>query len=224
MRILIIEDDSDVRDFVKFGLENESFVVDTIDDGEKGSYIARTNDYDLIILDITLPNKDGLKICDEIRKAGKMMPIIILSVISDTHKKVNLLNAGADDYLTKPFSFGELLARIRGLLRRPHTIEQPIITINDLTLNSDKQTVQRGKRGIYLTRKEFCLLEYLMKNCSKVLSRGMIMEHVWNLESDPFSNTIEAHILNIRKKINKGNKPDLIHNVPGRGYKIDSHR
>jgi DNA-binding response OmpR family regulator len=221
MRILIIEDDLETRDFLKSALEAETYAVDATSDGEKGSYMARTNDYDLIILDNNLPKKNGKEICLDVRNAKKNIPILILSVLGEYDKKVDLLDTGADDYLTKPFSFQELLARIRALMRRPTTLTENIITIDDLVLDTIKQTVKRDKKGIYLTRKEFSLLEYLMRNKGKVVSRGTIMEHVWNIDTDPFSNTIEAHILNIRKKIRGHRKPELIHNVPGRGYKID---
>jgi DNA-binding response OmpR family regulator len=150
-----------------------------------------------------------------------MSPIILLSVTASTEEKINLLNCGADDYLTKPFSFKELLARIRALLRRPRSIESDILEIGDLRIDVARQKVTRGGKEIYLTRKEFSLMEYLMRHRSMVVSRGMIMEHVWNADSDPFSNTIEAHILNLRKKIDQGFGGKLIHTVPGRGYKID---
>ncbi len=222
MRILIIDDDKDVRDFVKVGLEAESFVVDEAADGEKGSYNARTNDYDLIILDLTLPKKDGYTVCKEIRGAGLSVPIIMLSVINNVQEKTRLLNSGADDYISKPFSFRELLARIRAILRRPQPLQQELLQSEDLIIDIGRQKVRRGDKEIYLTRKEFSLLEYLMRHQGRVVSRGMIMEHVWNADSDPFSNTIEAHILNVRKKINLGKKSKLIQTIPGRGYKIDT--
>jgi DNA-binding response OmpR family regulator len=222
MRILIIEDSKEITNFLKLSLEGEQFVVDVAEDGEKGSFWARTNDYDLIILDNILPKKTGLEVCEEIRKSGKTMPIIVLSVRSETLTKIQLLNAGADDYLIKPFSFEELLARIRALLRRPKVIESEILQIDDLTLDTKKCLVKRGKKEIYLTRKEFMLLEYLLKNSGSVLSRGMIMEHVWDMNVDPFSNTIESHILSLRRKIDLPGKKKLIHTVSGRGYKINA--
>jgi two-component system, OmpR family, response regulator len=222
MRILLIEDDDAIRHSLKVSLEAESFSVDTASDGERGSYSARTNDYDLVILDVSLPRKNGFEVCEEIRTARKTIPIIMLSVISDTQQKVRILNLGADDYMTKPFSYKELLARMRALLRRPSQIIPDVIQIEDLILDSMKQRVVRGNHSIYLTRKEFSLLEYLMRHQGFVVSRGMIMEHVWNAESDPFSNTIEAHILNVRKKIDYNYKRRLIHTIPGRGYRIGS--
>ena len=221
MRILIIEDNEGIQEFLQESLRREGFIIDATDDGERGSYLARTNDYDLIITDNILPGKSGLQICGEVRSAGKAVPIIAISVKSETKEKVALLKAGADDYLTKPFSFEELLARMHVLFRRPRVIVEKTLRIDDLTMDIAKQSVRRGRKTVYLTRKEFSLLEYLLRNKKFVLSRGMIMEHVWNAESDPFSNTIEAHMLNLRKKIDIRGHTKLLHNVPGRGYKID---
>ncbi len=220
MRLLIVEDEKKISDFLRVGLEAESFAVDVADDGERGSYLARVNDYDAIILDNILPKKTGMEVCEEIRKNGFSTPILILSVKSETATKVDLLNAGADDYLIKPFSLQELLARLRALMRRPRQIKGDVLTIGDLILDTKKQSVGRAKREIYLTRKEFSLLEYLMRNPGTVLSRGMMMEHVWDMSADPFSNTIESHILSLRKKINGKGEKKLITTVPGRGYKI----
>lgn len=220
MRILIIEDNAEIRKLLKVGLEAESFVVDVAEDGEKGSFIARTNDYDLVLLDYILPKKHGDQVCKEIRKAGKKMPILLLSVEKETSDKVTLLDNGADDYMTKPFSFEELMARIRTLLRRPQTIQEETFEIGNIKLNSRTQEVKRGKADVYLTRKEFSLLEFLLRHKGETVSRGMIMEHVWDLDGDPFSNTIETHIFNLRKKIEERKNGRLIFNVPGRGYKI----
>ncbi len=220
MRILIIEDDKEIAEFLKTSLETESFVVDVFHDGERGSFIARTEEYDLIILDHILPRKDGFQICQEVRQNGKMIPILMLSVKTEVPLKVGLLNLGADDYMTKPFVFDELLARIRVLLRRPVAYKPSQLKIDDLVLDPSAQRVTRGRKEIYLTRKEFILLQYMMQNRGRVLSRGMILEHVWNRETDPFSNTIEAHILNLRKKVDISSKK-LIHTVSGRGYRMD---
>ena len=220
MRILIVEDNAHIRNLVKLGLEAESFAVDAVEDGESGSYTARTNDYDLVILDLDLPKRSGNDVCRDIRKAEKTMPILILSVQSETPTKVELLSMGADDYLTKPFSFEELTARVRSLLRRPRNAVAEKLIAGDLTLDSQTQGVVRGQKSIYLTRKEFLLLEYLMRHKGSVVSRGRLLEHVWDLDGDPFSNTIETHICNLRKKIHNVRKPQLIENVPGRGYKL----
>jgi DNA-binding response OmpR family regulator len=221
MRALVIDDEKGVRETLAENLRTRCFAVDTAEDGTEGSYMARTNEYDIIILDNMLPEKNGITVCEEVRKTGRTTPIIILSVLSDPWRKVDLLNAGADDYMIKPFSFEELMARIRALLRRPLTIEGDVIIIDTLSLDTKQQTVKREEAGIYLTRKEYMLLEYLMRNRGSVLSRAMIMEHVWDMTSDPFSNTIESHILSLRKKVDKPHQQKLIHTVPGRGYRID---
>ena len=221
MKILIVEDSDDIAEFIKVGFQSEGYIVDIAFDGERGSFMARTNSYDAVILDNSLPKKHGIDICKEIRKAGVSIPIIFLSVIGDIKKKIEALEAGADDYLTKPFHFEELSARMKALLRRPPVIEDPVLVIGELTLDTDKHIAYRGEQRIYLTRKEYSLLEYLMRNPDNAVSRSMIMEHVWNADSDPFSNTIEAHILNLRRKVNVGDKRDIIKNIPGRGYMIE---
>jgi DNA-binding response OmpR family regulator len=221
MRILVIDDEQSIREFLKVTLESESFTVDTAADGEHGSYIARTNEYDLIILDNMLPKKTGLEICKELRLMGNTTPILMLSVQSEIADKTTLLDSGADDYLTKPYSHQELLARVRALLRRQKLIKPTILALDGMTLNTDSQELIRNKKNIYLTRKEFALLELLVQNKDKVVSRGMIMEHVWHMDDNPMSKTIETHILNLRKKIEQKNKR-LIQNIPGRGYKIAS--
>lgn len=222
MRILVVEDDPQIRELVSGHLKALCFAVDSTDCGERGSYLARTNDYDVVLLDYILPKKDGRTICQEIRNHGKTTPIIMLSIRSEIDDKVDLLNLGADDYLAKPFSFDELHARIKAVLRRPTAIHSDIVTIRDITIDSNRQVVTRGNQEIYLTRKEFSLLEYLARHSGHVVSRGMIMEHVWDIECDPFSNTIEAHILNLRKKLGI-QKQGLIQTVPGRGYKIEQY-
>jgi DNA-binding response OmpR family regulator len=218
MRILIVEDDIDMQKALASTLKSACFVVDTASDGEEGSYLARINEYDLVILDYRLPKKDGCSVCKEVRKAEKTVPILILSVEGDAHEKALLLNHGADDYLSKPFSLDEFMARVRALLRRPKLIQSPIINIGRLMIDSNKQLVKCGSKDIYLTRKEFALLEYLAKHKDMVVSRGMITEHVWDMGSDTLSNTIEAHIVNLRKKLGSNRK--LISTVPGRGYKL----
>lgn len=219
MKILLIEDDSSIRNILRMSLESESFIVDEAEDGERGSYIARVNDYDVVILDNALPKKRGVQVCREIRDSGKHMPIIVLSGKSEVLEKISLLKSGADDYVTKPFSFEELIARIDTVSRRPSKIEDSIYKVGDLILNSDTHEVTRRQKKIYLTRKEFSLLAYLMKNQGKVISRGTLLEHVWEMDVDPFSNTLEAHIMNLRKKIGSTKSNRIIHTVPGRGYK-----
>lgn len=219
MRILIIENDKKIREFLEISLLSACFAVDTSIDGKNASFVARTNEYDLIICNHFLPEKTAPQICKEIRAIGRNMPIIILSESKKLEEKIECFNAGADDYILKPFSFDELLARIRVIMRRPRPIQEHTLEVADIRLEVSKQRVTYKEKEIYLTKKEFALLEYLMQNKGHVLSRGMILEHVWNLEINPFSNTIETHILNIRKKIKDMNK-NLIISIPGRGYKI----
>ena len=219
MKVLIIEDNSSIRNVLRMSLEAECFAVDEAEDGDHGSYLARTNDYDIIILDNVLPKKLGKQVCKDIREAGKTMPVLLLSMKSDVLDKIDLLDSGADDYMTKPFSFEELLARMRALIRRPKNIEESILHIRNIALNRDRHEVEKSGKEINLTRKEFSLLELLIQNKEKVVSRGQILEHVWDINADPFSNTIEAHILNLRRKL-EDDKRDLIRNIPGRGYKV----
>lgn len=220
MRILIIEDDAEIREFLKITLEKESFAIDTAPDGKQGSYMARINEYDLIILDNILPHKTGIEVCIDIRKIGKVTPILILSVKSSSDEKALLLNAGADDYMTKPYSHIELLARIKALARRPSNFKNTKITTRNLTLDSSTYEVRVFGKEVYLTTKEFSLLELLLKNQGKVVSRGTMIEHLWDINGNPLSKTIEAHIVNLRKKIENKNYKIII-NVPGRGYKIE---
>lgn len=221
MKILIIEDEEGISNFLKKSLEEECFAVDTAKDGEAGCYMAKTNEYDLIVLDQMLPKKTGQEVCVSLRGSGKNMPIIMLSAQSGTETKIELLNSGADDYLVKPFSFEELLARVHALLRRPNKMVNTTIEFGNLTIDCRNHKVARAGQDIYLSRKEFMLLEYLLKNAGNVLSRSMIMEHVWDMTADPFSNTIESHILSLRKKIELKGMPKLIFTIPGRGYKIE---
>ncbi len=220
MRILLVEDEQQIADFLSMSLEAESFAVDVANNGIRGAELAFANNYDLIILDNQLPGKNGLEICKETRAHGKKCPIIMLSVLGETNMKVDLLNAGADDYLIKPFSLQELLARIRALLRRPRSLETNILAVDDLVLDSERHMVKRGKKEMVLTRKEFGLLRFLMKNEGTALTRGMIMEHVWDMKADPYSNTIESHMVTLRKKIDHKQRRKLIHTVPGIGYKL----
>ncbi len=220
MRILVVDDDKDIRGYLKANLEAECFAVDTAGDGEEGSYLGRNNSYDAIVLDNNMPRKSGIRVCEDLRSTGNTTPILMLSVDGDSERKADLLDTGADDYLTKPFLYKELRSRIRALLRRPRETVSSILRVDDLVLDSSRQAVRRGKKKIYLTRKEFSLLEYLMRNEGAIVSRANILEHVWDDEISVFSNTIEAHILNIRKKVNLPSKRKLICTMVGRGYEI----
>lgn len=222
MKILIVEDEQKIAHFLKESLEAEYFAVDMAQDGDYGSHLAQINEYDLIILDDGVPKKDGLEVVREIRANGVTAPIIVLTNTDESAWRVTLLNAGADDCLTKPFVLGELLARARALLRRPRPLEHEVRNVGDITIDTRACIVKRGKKEVYLTRKEFMLLHYLMQNEGAVLSRGMILEHVWDMNTDIFSNTIESHMLSLRKKINDYGKHRLIQTIPGRGYKMST--
>ena len=217
--MLIVEDEQEIREYLVKNFEKEGFIVDSSDNGEAGSYFARTNEYSILIIDHILPKKTGLEIIQEVRNQQKTVPIIMLSVKNDTAHKIDTFRAGVDDYVSKPFSFQELNARVKALLRRPYSIKNQMYQIDDLTIHSEKQEVTGNGKPIYLTRKEFLLLDCLAKDNGKVLSRGVIMENVWDMSVDPFSNTLETHILNLRRKIGKNSK-NIIKTVPGRGYKI----
>lgn len=220
MKLLIIEDDKEISTFLKANLSNSGFVVDATMSGQSGLNMAQENIYDLIILDLNLPDMNGQHICQELRRTGKMMPILVLSANSQIKDKTELLDQGADDYMIKPFSYEELVARLNALARRPKEISNEIISIQDLKLDKQKQTVYRANKEIYLTRKEFLLLDHLMSHPNTVISRGEIMEHVWDMEADIFSKTIETHILNLRKKIDTNRRHPLIKTISGRGYKF----
>ena len=221
MKILIVEDEKEIRNFLKKNLEAECFAVDVSSDGEDGLYKAKINQYDLFIFDNCMPKMNGLELCKEVRNQNITEPILFLSVKSETDIKVTALDAGADDYLIKPFSLSELNARVRALLRRKTHIDTEIISAHDLVLDSKKHTVHKDGVEITLTRKEFMLLQYFMENRGFVLSRGMILEHVWDMNADPFSNTIESHILSLRKKIGIDKKSNLIKTISGRGYRFE---
>lgn len=220
MRILVVDDDRDIRAYLKANLEAECFAVDTAGDGEQGSLLGRSGNYDAIVLDNNMPLRSGISVCSDIRSVGKNTPILMLSVDGDSEKKADLLDKGADDYLTKPFLYKELRSRIRALLRRPHVAMPAVIEIDDLVLDGNLQTVKRGKKRLYLTRKEFTLLYYLMRNANHAVGKDSLLEHVWDNEVNLFSNTLEAHIRNIRRKIDQPAKKKLIHTVPGRGYQV----
>ncbi len=220
MNILVVEDDKETLEFLEDSLKAEGFVVDSAEDGNDGSYKARVNLYDIVILDIGLPRKDGRQIAAELRADGKYMPILMLSVKGDVETKAELLGIGADDYMVKPFSFTELLARIRALLRRQKRIESEVLRIDDLVIDIRKREVRRGGREIRLCPKEFFLLEYLARNKGNALSRTEILEHVWDMNADLFTNTVETHVAGLRKKLRWKNKKELIHTISGTGYKM----
>jgi two-component system OmpR family response regulator len=220
MNILIIDDDADIRSYLCEAFVEEGFVVDEAADGRTGLEKARSALYDIIVLDYNLPHKTGADICKEIRQTNTTTRIIMLSVIGTVPVKVNLLNNGADDYLTKPFMFSELLARVRALLRRPEKLKERILSIGTITLDTERHLVSKEGKEILLTPKEFSLLEYFMSYPGKILSRMTILEHVWGVNADPFTNTIETHVLNLRRKLNDQLHKEIIHTIPGVGYKL----
>lgn len=219
MKVLVVDDDSNTTESLKSSLAAHAHTVDVSPDGADGSFLARSYEYDAIVLDYSLPKKDGLAVCREIRSAGKKTPILFISNTHDVETKLCAFQAGADDYVTKPFSLDELRARLDAMQRRTPDIKGSVVSVGDLRLDEDKISVTRAGKKIHLTRKEYNLLEYLMKHAGRVLSRAQIMEHIWTADGNPFSNTVEAHIRNLRKKLGS---PSMIANVPGRGYMIDS--
>ena len=222
MKILLIEDEPKIANAIQRGLKLEKYIVEVYNDGESGLGAALGDgNYDLMILDRMLPKVEGLEICRQVRKAGIKTPILILTAKGQVHDRVEGLNAGADDYLIKPFSFEELLARIKALLRRPQDVHDNVLKIDDLTLDTINCDVRRGKNRIKLTTTEFSLLEYLMRNAGHVLSKEKIIGHVWDFDSDILPNTVEAYVGSLRRKIDKPfHGPELIQTLRGFGYKI----
>ena len=218
MRILIVEDEKKVAGFIKKGLEEEAYAVDVAYDGEEGLHFGSEGQYDLIILDIMLPKVDGLEVLSQLRVQGSDVPILLLTAKDAVDDRVAGLNKGADDYLTKPFAFSELLARVRVLLRRGKAEVKTILQIADLTLDLVSHKVIRGGDVIELTGKEYSLLEYFMRNQDKVLTRTMIAEHVWDYNFDTFTNVIDVYINHLRKKIDKDRQNKLLHTLRGVGY------
>lgn len=218
MRILIVEDEKKVAAFIKKGLEEETYAVDIATDGEEGFHLGEQNQYDLIILDLMLPKINGLDILSRLRSQKIDTPILLLTAKDSVEDKVEGLNQGADDYLTKPFAFSELLARIRVLLRRGKAESKTTLEISDLTLNLVSHKVSRGNEEIELTGKEYSLLEYFMRNQEKVLTRTMIAEHVWDYNFDTFTNVIDVYVNHLRKKIDKNFSNKLLHTLRGVGY------
>ena len=220
MRILIIEDEHRLSKVVKKGLVEEGFAVDQAFDGEEGLYLAESESYDLIILDLMLPKIDGIEVCRQLRKKKIRTPILMLTAKTTTEDKVVGLDSGADDYLTKPFAFTELKARIQALLRRSHHQVDPVCKIADLEVDPIKHTVKRAGKNIFLTPKEFAILEYLARHKHQVVTRTQITEHVWDYNFDALSNVVDVFITTLRRKINTGFKNKLIHTIHGVGYKM----
>jgi len=218
MRILVIEDEKKVAGFIKKGMEEETYAVDVAVDGEEGLAMAEVNQYDLIILDLMLPKIDGLDVVTRCREKKINTPILLLTAKDSVEDKVTGLNKGADDYLTKPFAFSELLARSRSLLRRGQGEAKTVLKLADLSLDMVSHKVNRNGEEVELTGKEYSLLEYFMRNQSKVLTRTMIAEHVWDYNFDTFTNVIDVYINHLRKKIDKDHPKKLLHTLRGVGY------
>jgi two-component system OmpR family response regulator len=219
MRILLIEDDVKVASLVARGLNEAGFAVDRAADGEEGLHMAVTEPYDTLIVDIMLPKLDGLRLIEELRSQKVNTPILILSAKRSVDDRVRGLQEGSDDYLTKPFAFSELLARLQALIRRASSISEPnCLVVGDLSINLMTRVVRRGNKEIALQPKEYALLEYLARNAGKVVSRTMIMEHVWDYNFDPMTNVVEARICKLRDKIDKDYNSKLLHTVWGAGY------
>jgi len=225
MRILVVEDEHKIARALKDGLEQESYAVDLAYDGESGLNSALNDEYDLIILDVMLPALDGYEVCKQLRQAGSHVPVLMLTAKDQSRDIVRGLDTGADDYLAKPFSFEVLLARVRALLRRPQDSLGEVLQVEDLSLNTITKEVKRAGKSISLSAKEYALLEYLLRNDHKVLSKNNIMTHVWDFDADILPNTVEVFIAYLRAKIDKPFKgPHLIQTVRGFGYKLGSVR
>ncbi len=221
MKILIVEDEKKLAEFVRKGLQEEGYVVDTVDNGEDGLRLAGDDVYDLVILDIYLPKLDGLEVLRRLREDKVTTPVLLLTVRATIEDKVLGLNLGADDYLTKPFAFQELLARVRALLRRRTENHATRIEVRDLVLDPVRRTVTRAGRKIDLTMKEFSLLEYLMRNAGRVLTRTMIIDHVWNYDFDSETNVVDVYVNYLRRKVDSGHDTKLIHTIRGVGYMMN---
>jgi heavy metal response regulator len=218
MRILVIEDEKKIADFIKRGLKEEGYAVDSAYDGEQGLFLAKTNEYDLILLDLMLPKMDGQSLFKELRKGKIFSPVIMLTAKDAVKDKVAGLDLGADDYMTKPFAFEELLARMRAVLRNREGADSKTLEVEDLVLDLSTHKATRSGKEIILTAKEYALLEYLMRNAGAIVTRTMISEHVWDINFDTFTNVIDVYINYLRNKIDTGHKKKLIHTVRGRGY------
>ena len=223
MRVLVIEDEHKIAQAIKKGLEQDNFAVDLAFDGEEGYDLASTEDYAVIILDLMLPKMDGVTVCKNLREGGVHIPILMLTAKGEVGDRVTGLNSGADDYLVKPFAFAELVARVKALNRRPKQSFNDKLSFEDLTLDNNTFEVKRGKEKISLSKKEFALLEYLMRHPKKILTKDQIIQNVWSYESDVLPNTVEVYVGYLRQKIDRPfpKLPSLIHTIRGFGYKLD---
>ncbi len=222
MRILLVEDDTRTASFIIKGLKQENFAVDHATDGEQGLYMISSEPYDTAIIDIMLPVRDGLSLIKEMRRQKNHTPVIILSARGSLDDRIKGLEVGGDDYLVKPFAFSELLARIQALIRRANSMSSPTtIKVDDLVIDLVRKRVSRAGKAISLQPKEFALLEYLMRNAGRVVSKTMIMEHVWDYNFDPHTNVVEARICRLRDKVDRSFSNKLIHTIKGIGYVLE---
>ena len=228
MRLLLVEDDARIARFVAKGLREQAYAVDVAANGNDALYQAAINTYDLIVLDVMIPGRDGFAVCRELRAAGQKIPILMLTAKDAVEDRIAGLDLGADDYLTKPFEFRELLARLRALLRRSGELRPPRIAVADLVLDTAARSVSRAGADVPMTTKEYALLEYLARNLGRVVGRAEIAEHVWEETFDPFSNLIEVYVNRLRRKIDAGRATALLQTRRGAGYILgdaaDSHR
>jgi len=220
VKILVIEDDPTVGNFVKRGLEEQRWGVDLVANGDEGEQMATVGNYDLVILDMRLPGKPGIQVLNSLRSRGFERPVLVLTAQDTIDVKVETLRAGADDYVTKPFAFEELLARVEALSRRPRVLASPALKVADLELHLDTREVKRGGAPIELTPKEYTVLEYLMRHAGRVMSRTLITEYAWGYHFDPGTNIVDVVINHLRKKIDASSTPKLIHTIRGVGYVI----
>ena len=222
MKILIVEDEEKLAEALSRGLEAHGYAVDTIGDGKKAQtrIVMHRDDYDLVILDLMLPSMDGLEICKSIRDENIVIPVLILTARNETENKVNLLLSGADDYMLKPFSFAELLARVKALLRRPSELIPEILEVHGIEMNVVKRRVYRDGKEIPLTLKEFGLLEYFMRHPDQVVNREDLLAHLWDFNYASFSNVVDVHIKNLRRKLGDSGAPDALETIRGVGYRL----
>ncbi len=220
MKILVVEDDKTVAQYVKRGLEEAGNHVDAAGDGEQGLSLASDGHYDLLVLDLRLPKLEGREVLRTLRDRGVAMPVLVLTAQDNVDYKVQALRMGADDYVTKPFALEELLARVEALGRRPKAIAPPVLKVADLTLDTGSRDVRRGSKPIDLTPKEYAVLEYLMRHQGRVMPRTLITEYAWDYHFDPGTNIVDVVITRLRKKIDSGREPKLIHTVRGVGYVV----
>jgi len=220
VRILLVEDDRQLRDSIARGLREASYAVDDAADGARALFLTAVNEYDAIVLDVVLPRRDGLEVCREIRRKGSHAPVLMLTARDTVEDKITGLDAGADDYLTKPFDFGELLARLRALTRRRGDVLPGELTVADLTVDTRRHAARRGRRDIALTTKEYALLEYLVRNAGRIVTRTEINAHVWDDNHDPFSNLIDVYMSRLRRKVDGGEALALISTRRGVGYML----